>query len=160
MRLFAAFSRLVMARIGLLFASGDSRDAETLALRHQILVLQRLINRPQFTDTDRTILSVLGSAMTQARRNTASPGRSGADSVLVPGHPEVLIRHPQGDPLPLNRVDHDVQDDVEHTPTNRNHHGPSRVTEDPIHRGAPVPNSSVVRYVPRENMPNSFIYRI
>ena len=71
MPLFAAFSRVVMSRIGLLFAFGDARDAEILALRHQILVLQRQINRPQFTDTDRTVLSVLGSAMTQARRNTA-----------------------------------------------------------------------------------------
>ena len=58
-------------QIGLLFSSGDARDAEILALRHQILVLQRQINRPQFTNADRTILSVLGSVMNRARRNTA-----------------------------------------------------------------------------------------
>ena len=33
--------RLVLARVGLLLASGDRRDAEILALRHQLLVLQR-----------------------------------------------------------------------------------------------------------------------
>jgi putative transposase len=48
------------------FATGDSRDAEILALRHQILVLQRQINRPRFNETDRTILSLLGSAIDQA----------------------------------------------------------------------------------------------
>ncbi len=34
-------------------------------------VLQRQIGRPQFTDTDRTILAVLASAMERARRRTA-----------------------------------------------------------------------------------------
>jgi hypothetical protein len=53
------------------FASGDARDAELLALRHQILVLQRQIGRPPFTDTDRTILAVLASAMERARPRTA-----------------------------------------------------------------------------------------
>lgn len=48
-----------MARLGLLLVSGDKRDAEILALRHQILVLQRQIERPKFTPTDRTILAVL-----------------------------------------------------------------------------------------------------
>jgi hypothetical protein len=35
------FVRLVFARIGLLALLGDQRDAEILALRHQVLVLQR-----------------------------------------------------------------------------------------------------------------------
>jgi hypothetical protein len=38
---------------------GDRKDAEILALRHQVLVLQRLIDRPSFTPTDRTILALL-----------------------------------------------------------------------------------------------------
>jgi len=71
MPVFVALSRLILSKIGLLFAAGNARDAEILALRHQLLVLQRQNNQPQFTHTDRTILSVLGSAMTMSRRNTA-----------------------------------------------------------------------------------------
>ena len=56
MTLFPALARLVLTRFRWLFASGDSRDTEILALRHQVLVLQRQIARAQFTDTDRTIL--------------------------------------------------------------------------------------------------------
>ena len=59
MPLFAALSRLILPKIGLLFASGDARDAEILAQRHQVLVMQRQINRPHFTNTDRTVLGLL-----------------------------------------------------------------------------------------------------
>jgi hypothetical protein len=48
--------RFLIARVGLLLVGGDRKDAEILALRHQILVLQRQIDRPSFTPTDRTIL--------------------------------------------------------------------------------------------------------
>ena len=51
--------RLVLARVALLLASGDRRDAEILALRHQLLVLPRQVPRPSFDDTDRTVLGVL-----------------------------------------------------------------------------------------------------
>lgn len=71
MTLFAALARLVLTRLRWVFATGDSRDAEILALRHQILVLQRQIGRPQFTNTDRTVLGVLASAMDRARQHTA-----------------------------------------------------------------------------------------
>jgi len=54
-----------------MFATGDARDAEILALRHQILVLQRQNNQPQFTNTDRTILALLHSSMARARRKAA-----------------------------------------------------------------------------------------
>jgi transposase InsO family protein len=54
--------RLVFARIGLLTLSGDRRDAEILALRHQVLALQRQA-RPRLTDADRTILAVLSRAL-------------------------------------------------------------------------------------------------
>ena len=47
---------LIVGRLRWLIATGDERDAEILALRHQILVLQRQIERPRFTDADRTIL--------------------------------------------------------------------------------------------------------
>jgi transposase InsO family protein len=50
-----------------LFATGNARDAEILALRHQVRVLQRQIQRPQFTDTDRTILAVLAGVFDRRR---------------------------------------------------------------------------------------------
>ena len=53
-----AITKLVLARLRWLFATGDQRDAEILALRHQLIVLQRQIARAQFTETDRTILAM------------------------------------------------------------------------------------------------------
>ena len=43
----------------MLLVSGDKCDVEILALRHQILVLQRQLERPRYTPTDRAILAVL-----------------------------------------------------------------------------------------------------
>ncbi|MDP9332357.1 MAG: hypothetical protein M3Q30_03460 [Actinomycetota bacterium] len=53
--------RLVVSRLGWLFATGDERDAEILALRHQVFVLKRHVARPRFTPTDRTILATLST---------------------------------------------------------------------------------------------------
>jgi hypothetical protein len=61
------FARLVFARIGLLALSGDRRDAEILALRHQVLVLKGQVARPRFTESDRTILAVLSQALDRRR---------------------------------------------------------------------------------------------
>jgi hypothetical protein len=68
--LLPALARLVLTRIGWVFATGDSRDAEILALRHQILVLQRQVGRPRFNETDRAILALLSSTMDRTRRAT------------------------------------------------------------------------------------------
>jgi transposase InsO family protein len=67
MNLASALCGLVLSRLGWLFATGDERDAEILALRHQVLVLQRQVARPQFTETDRTILAVLSAVFDRAR---------------------------------------------------------------------------------------------
>src|SRR3954447_22010093 len=67
MNLAATIRHLIIGRLRWLLATGDERDAEILALRHQILVLQRQINRPRFTDTDRTILAVLSNAFARSR---------------------------------------------------------------------------------------------
>jgi hypothetical protein len=61
------FVRQVFARVGLLALSGDQRDAEILALRHQIHVLRRHVARPRFTDTDRRILAMLSQALDRCR---------------------------------------------------------------------------------------------
>ena len=71
MTLFPVLARLVLTRLRWLFAGGDARNAEILALRHQVLVLQRQINRPQFNETDRTVLTLLASVMDRARRGRA-----------------------------------------------------------------------------------------
>jgi hypothetical protein len=44
MNLVAAIRHLIIGRLRWLLATGDERDAEILALRHQILVLQRQID--------------------------------------------------------------------------------------------------------------------
>jgi len=64
---FPVLCRLVLSRLRWLIASGDERDAEILALRHQLLVLQRQVARPRFTPTDRTILAVLSTVRDRAR---------------------------------------------------------------------------------------------
>jgi len=67
MILFIVLARLALARFRWFYATGDERDAEILALRHQVLVLQRQINRAQFTGTDRTILALLASVLNRRR---------------------------------------------------------------------------------------------
>ena len=59
MNALPALTKLVFSRLRWVFATGDQRDGEILALRHQLIVLQRQIDRAQFTETDRTILAML-----------------------------------------------------------------------------------------------------
>ena len=59
--------RLLFARLSLLIAAGDQRDAEILALRHQIRVLQRQVQRPRITPTDRAALGVLAKVLDRRR---------------------------------------------------------------------------------------------
>ena len=67
--LIPSLALLVLTRIGWVFATGDSRDVEILALRHQILVLQRQVERPRFNEADRKILALLSSAVDHTRRH-------------------------------------------------------------------------------------------
>ncbi|MCB1006370.1 MAG: integrase, partial [Acidimicrobiales bacterium] len=67
MNLLPPIARLILSRLGWLLAAGDERDAEILALRHQVLVLQRQVARPRFTENDRTILAVLSAAIDRTR---------------------------------------------------------------------------------------------
>jgi hypothetical protein len=124
--LIPSLARLVLTRIGWVFAAGGSRDAEILALRHQILVLQRQIGQPRFNETDRTILALLSNAMDRTRRATtflivqpetvlrwhrwsrtphsangyqtrSRPGKQSRRSDRVPSGGVALMRDPQGD---------------------------------------------------------------
>jgi hypothetical protein len=47
------------ALLRLLSMSDRDKDIEILALRHQLLVLQRQVGKPTFTDTDRAVLACL-----------------------------------------------------------------------------------------------------
>lgn len=67
MNLVTTIRHLLVGRLRWLLATGDERDAEILALRHQILVLQRQIIQPRFTDTDRTILAILSTVVARSR---------------------------------------------------------------------------------------------
>jgi putative transposase len=52
----------VFTVIRLLPMSGTEKDIEILALRHQLAILQRQIERPQLTVTDRVFLAALDTA--------------------------------------------------------------------------------------------------
>ena len=67
MKPLPALTRLLFARLRWLLATGDQHDAEILALRHQVPVLQRRIFQPRFTETDRTILATLSTVFDRTR---------------------------------------------------------------------------------------------
>ena len=90
--------RLLIARLGLLLVSGDKRDAEILALRHQILVLQRQIDRPKFTPTDRTVLAVLSQAFNRRRLNKVM--RIVKPATVISWHRRLVARHWTQPPVP------------------------------------------------------------
>ena len=52
------------------------KDIEILALRHQLLVLQRQVGKPTFTDTDRVILSGLSDRSSSRCLGTAMAASS------------------------------------------------------------------------------------
>ncbi len=90
--------RLLIARLGLLLVSGDKRDAEILALRHQVHVLQRQIERPRFTPTDRTILAVLSRAFD--RRRLGSVMLIVKPTTVIGWHRRLVARHWTQPPQP------------------------------------------------------------
>ncbi|MEU1628419.1 integrase core domain-containing protein [Streptomyces sp. NPDC020096] len=69
------------ALLRLLPMSDRDKDVEILALRHQLLVLQRQVGKPTFTDTDRAVLaSLLHLPMDKLRH------------LLLLVHPDTLLR--------------------------------------------------------------------
>jgi len=84
-------TKLVFTRLRWLFATGDQRDAEILALRHQLLVLQRQVNRAQFTETDRTILAILADVFD--RRRLADVFLIVKPATVIGWHRRLVARH-------------------------------------------------------------------
>lgn len=68
------------ALLRLLPMSDREKDIEILALRHQLLVLQRQVGKPAFTNTDRAILVGLAGA----DKSSAQVGGLRASSRDVP----------------------------------------------------------------------------
>lgn len=69
------------ALLRLLPMSDRDQDIEILALRHQLMVLQRQVSKPTFTDTDRVILAGL---LRRPREKLRHP--------LLLVHPETILR--------------------------------------------------------------------
>ena len=91
MNLVTTIRHVLVGRLRWLLATGDERDAEILALRHQVLVLQRQINRPRFTDTDRTILAILSTAF--ARSRSAQIMLIVQPNTVIGWHRRLVARH-------------------------------------------------------------------
>ncbi|MFE9953456.1 hypothetical protein ACFYRJ_39375 [Streptomyces sp. NPDC005531] len=67
----------ILAILRLLTMSGCAKDIEILALRHQLLVLQREVGKPTFTATDRALLAGLpANPTTEPGREVSSVCRS------------------------------------------------------------------------------------
>jgi len=90
--------RLLFARLGLLLVSGDKRDAEILALRHQVQVLRRQVDRPKFTPTDRTVLALLSRAF--ARRRLGQVMLVVKPATVIGWHRKLVARHWTHPPVP------------------------------------------------------------
>ena len=68
--LLASFYSLVRLMIGLVALSGmaqSEKDAEILALRHEVAVLRRRVKRPDLFPTDRAIFAALGTNLPAGR---------------------------------------------------------------------------------------------
>ncbi|WP_413105375.1 hypothetical protein [Streptomyces sp. Inha503] len=59
LRLACLAATNALAFLRLLPMSDRAKDVEILVLRHQLLVVQRQVGKPTFTDTDRAILACL-----------------------------------------------------------------------------------------------------
>ena len=69
--------------------SDRSKDLEIIALRHQLAVLRRQINRPVVDDTDRTLLGAIAAALPRPRRT----GWIVTPDTLLRWHRQRVARH-------------------------------------------------------------------
>ena len=81
-RFLASLARLTVR-------SGRSKNLEIIVLRHQLAVLRRQIDRPELTDTDRTLLAAIAAALPR-------PSRAGwlvTPDTLLRWHRRRITRH-------------------------------------------------------------------
>jgi putative transposase len=87
----------VFALLRLLPMSNQDKDAEILALRHQVLVLQRQLDpgRVRFTPADRAMLAALLNRFPEGRAQVTAPGgETGYRAPLAPRHAGAPARPP------------------------------------------------------------------
>ena len=60
-------ARRAVELVVLRFRAADDNDVEILVLRHQLSVLRRQVDRPQFDNPDRALLAVLSAALPRWR---------------------------------------------------------------------------------------------
>ena len=87
----------VFALLRLLPMSNQDKDAEILALRHQLLVLQRQLDpgRVRFTPVDRAMLAALLNRFPEGRAQVTAPGGApGYRAPLAPRHAGAPARPP------------------------------------------------------------------
>ena len=92
--------RFVAALARLAVRSGRSKDLEIIVLRHQLGVLRRQMDRPDFNDDDRSLLGAIAAALPRSRR----AGWLVTPDTLLRWHRRRIARHwtqpsrPQGRP--------------------------------------------------------------
>ena len=67
-RLLYLIFRQVMAWLGLLARSAQSKNVEILVLRHEVTVLRRQVNRPRLVWADRAVFAALTRLLSPACR--------------------------------------------------------------------------------------------